>query len=239
MVQHSLKVGKTRVSYFVRRRDQHPGHIGLVFCLLGLLMISACGKAPSYAPLPPGSTVLALGDSITHGTGAGPGQNYPAYLADISGWHIINAGLPGDTAQGALSRHEDLLARHRPAAVIIELGGNDFLRKRQPGEIKADLDRIISRVKASGAQPILVAVPAFSVFRASIGALEDSPIYQALAEEHELILIDNLLADILSDPALRADPIHPNARGYRALAEGLAAALADTGLLEVHHQEAP
>lgn len=56
-------------------------------------------------------------------------------------------------------------------------------------------------------------------------------IYETLATEEKLPLVANVFADVLSDPALKADAIHPNAHGYRRLAEGIATALRETGLL--------
>lgn len=48
--------------------------------------------------------MLALGDSLTFGTGAAPDASYPAVLAGLTGWRIVNAGVPGDTAAQALER---------------------------------------------------------------------------------------------------------------------------------------
>ena len=64
-----------------------------------------------------------------------------------------------------------------------------------------------------------------------MGALSDSPVYADIAAEEGVILIPDVLADILSDAGLRADEIHPNAAGYRQLAEGIREELAARGLL--------
>ncbi len=82
----------------------------------------------------------------------------------------------------------------------------------------------------TGAVPVLVAVPEFSVFGASVGSLSDSPIYEELAEEERILLIDDIFSEVLSDEGLRSDRIHPNARGYRKMADGIAAALTEAGL---------
>ena len=74
----------------------------VVFCCLGFL--AGCGGKPKVAPLPAGSAVLAFGDSVTHGTGAAAGEDYPTRLAAITGWNITNAGIPGDTAENAKGR---------------------------------------------------------------------------------------------------------------------------------------
>lgn len=195
-----------------------------------LLLVAGCGRTPDLPTLPAGAVVLALGDSITHGTGAGRGDSYPTLLGRATGWEVINAGIPGDTAQAARQRIGPLLAQHRPDLVIVELGGNDFLRRRDPAEVRADLDAILSRIAAAGVPAVLVAVPQFSVLRATVGALNDAPIYRELADEQNLLLIPDLLAGILSREEWRADPVHPNAAGYRALAAGIHEALQEAGV---------
>lgn len=200
----------------------------LVLCLA----LGACGgDRAKYPPLPPGSVVLAFGDSVTWGTGAVHGEDYPSRLAALSGWKIENAGVPGDLAATARNRIDEALDEHTPRLVLVELGGNDFLRRRPERDVAEDLRAILRSVKAAGAQPVLVAVPAFSPVGAATGNLKDSAIYRALADEEAVPLVDAVFADILSDASLRADPIHPNAQGYLRLAEGIADALRDHGLL--------
>ncbi|WP_206613519.1 GDSL-type esterase/lipase family protein [Parahaliea mediterranea] len=200
---------------------------GILLCLL----LSACAPDPTVNPIPPGATVMAFGDSITFGTGAAAGESYPDRLAALNGWRMVNAGVPGDTAQGAGERLGDALTQHQPALVILELGGNDFLRRRPASAVKEDLRGLIRQVKAQGIPLALVAVPRFSVLRASVGTLDDAALYRELAEEEQVFLVQNILARILSDETLRADPIHPNAAGYRQLARQLHAALAEAGFM--------
>ena len=175
--------------------------------------------------------MLAFGDSVTHGTGAGPGDSYPTRLAQLSGWNIVNAGIPGDTAGTAKSRIDALLQETSPRLVIVEMGGNDFLRRRPQAEVKEDLRAILQSIKRQGAVPVLVAVPGLSVFGASMDSLSDADIYAELASEEKVLLVADVFAEVLSDPSLRADRIHPNAEGYRAMAAGIAEVLTDAGLL--------
>jgi acyl-CoA thioesterase-1 len=199
---------------------------------LALLLASGCGETTQGTALPAGSTVLAFGNSITFGTGAGPGEDYPTELAALSGWQIANAGIPGDTSAAARERIEAALTATRPALVIVELGGNDFLRRRPAAAVKEDLRAIVSSIRDSGAQVVLVAVPKFSLLGAISGRLPDSEIYAALASEEKLALVDSVLAEVLAKPELRADPIHSNADGYRQLAAGIAEQLRQAGLLK-------
>lgn len=202
-----------------------------ILCAVALLLSGGCGRAPEHASLPPGSTVLALGDSVTHGTGAGPGEDYPSRLAAMTGWVIHNHGVPGDTSAGALARLDAVLGEVRPALVIVEIGGNDFLRRQPVSAVKENIRAILQTVKTAGIPVVLVATPQFSPLGAAVGMLPDAPLYAELAEEESVPLVPDVFAEVLSDPDLKADPIHPNAAGYRKLAEGIADGLRDAGLL--------
>jgi acyl-CoA hydrolase len=202
-----------------------------LFILLAALLLAACGGAKKAQPLPAGATVLAFGDSVTFGTGAGPGEDYPTRLAAITGWNIVNAGLPGDTAEAARGRLAGALEQSNPALVIVELGGNDFLRRRPEAQVKEDLRNILAQVRAAGIPVVLVAVPRFSLLGAAVGALPDAELYEQLAEDEKVPLVPNVFAAILSDPGLKSDQIHPNAEGYRKLAEGIADGLRKAGYL--------
>ncbi len=204
---------------------------GTAFTALIVTTIS-CSREPVLQALAPGSTVIAFGNSITFGTGASPGEDFPQHLAARSGWNIINAGVPGDMARDAGSRLAPLLNDHQPVAVLVELGGNDFLRQRPESAVKEDLRGILSTVRDSGALPILVAVPRLSMLRATVGALSDSDLYVELAEEEGVPVVTDVLSAVLSDESLRADPIHPNAAGYEQLAGGIVAELVNLGLLK-------
>lgn len=209
----------------------HPHKI--FFTVLFAFLLAACSDSLKYEPLTGGTVVLAFGNSVTHGTGAKEGEDYPTRLALRSGWDVVNAGIPGDTARAAKSRIEKLLQETEPALVIVELGGNDFLRRHSAKEVKEDLRMILRAVKQSGATPVLVGVPELSVFRAGVGSLSDSAIYAELAKEEKVLLVKDVFSSVLSNASLRADQIHPNAEGYRVLADGIAAALAGAGLLAV------
>ena len=194
--------------------------------------LAACGrKAARLAALPAGATVLALGDSITFGTGASPQASYPAVLAGLTGWAVVNAGVPGDTSAAALARLPDLLQQHAPALVLVSIGGNDFLRRVPPETTRANIRSICKQAREAGAQVVLVGIPEASALAAAARALGDHAMYEELAAELELPLHEGGWAKVLSDPTLRSDAIHANAQGYEAFATGLAQRLRELGLL--------
>jgi acyl-CoA hydrolase len=195
------------------------------------LLFAACGRSAKLPAIPPGSAVLAFGDSVTYGTGAAPGEDWPSRLAAMTRWSVINAGIPGDTAEAGKSRIAALLDEHRPALVIIEIGGNDFLRRRPQSAVKEDLRRIIRAAQDARAVVVLVAVPEPSLLGVVARKASDSPIYEELGEEEAVPVIGDVFSDILSRAELRADAIHPNAEGYRRMAEGLFEQLKEVGLV--------
>jgi acyl-CoA thioesterase-1 len=201
--------------------------------LAAALTAAGCGrKPPSGAPLPRDSVVLALGDSITHGTGADAAAAYPAQLAALTGWRVVNGGVPGDTAAQALERLPALLAEHRPALVIVSLGGNDFLRRIASADTEAALRQVVTLAREAGARVLLVAVPQPSIGAALGTGLSDHPLYERLADELALPLHAGGWSRVLGDASLKSDQIHANAEGYRVFAEGLAATLRERQFLK-------
>ena len=193
--------------------------------------LAACGrKPPRYATIPGGSTVLALGDSLTFGTGAAGGSDYPARLAELTGWKVVNAGVPGNTSGQARERLTSLLGEHAPRLVLLSIGGNDFLRQVPESETRTNIGAMLDEIRAAGAQPVLIAVPRPAVMAALLRSLDDHPLYEALAEESRVPLFASGWSSVLSDPALKADQIHANAAGYERFARELHGFLRETGL---------
>lgn len=197
------------------------------------VMLGACGRArPRAQPVPRGATVLALGDSLTHGTGATPDTGYPTMLAGLSGWQVVNAGVPGDTSAQALERLPALLEEHQPALVLVSIGGNDLLRRLPEADLRANLQRICARARAAGAQVLLIAVPRPTLAAAFVGTLGDHPAYAEVAAAMALPLQRDGWSRVLADPALRADAIHANAQGYARMARLVYDTASSVGLIE-------
>lgn len=196
-----------------------------------LLALAGCGRKPPRAQaIPSGSTVLALGDSLTAGVGATADSAYPAVLQRLTGWKVVNGGISGDTSAQALQRLPDLLHKHQPALVIVGIGGNDFLRRQSASATRANVRRICEDARASGAQVLLVAVPELTVM-ATLGQLSDHAMYEEIASELKVPLHRKGWSRVLADAALRSDQIHANAAGYERFAQGLVETLRETGLL--------
>jgi len=199
----------------------------------GLLLVTlaGCGRDKKTAqPVPPGSTVLALGDSLTFGTGASAETSYPTVLAGLTGWNVVNAGVSGDTSAQALARLPALLAEHHPKLVIVSIGGNDFLRKLPESDTRTHVHAICKQSLAAGAQVLLVAVPRATV-AAALGQMTDHALYAEVAKDLKIPLQREAWGEVLAQPDLRADAVHANARGYAQFARSVQGTAAAVGLL--------
>lgn len=196
--------------------------------LIAVVALAACGKAKEEA-IPPGSEVLALGDSLTEGAGVAPQEAWPALLASRTGWVVINGGMSGDTSDGGLRRLPALLEEHKPVLVLVALGGNDMLRHIPQEETVANLEKILTLIRNRGAKPVLLATPNPSLMGAVFQNLSAADFYQQVADAQQAPLIKDAIADVISDPQLKVDPLHPNAAGHALLAEKIFDALKSIG----------
>ena len=191
---------------------------------LSLSALAACSDAPPPLPrLGADDVVLAFGDSITYGTGARPEESYPEVLAQLIGRRVAGAGVPGEVTANGLQRLPEVLDEVKPKIMLLCLGGNDMLRKVEPLAIEANLRTMVRIARDRGIAVVLIAVPKPALFGGN------AAFYQTIATENDLPLESKILKDILFDNEFKADPLHPNAKGYRRLAEAIAALLRRTG----------
>lgn len=196
-----------------------------LLALACLFLLAACDRPPQLPRLNAGDTIVAFGDSLTHGTGTTEDQAYPAALSRLIKRTVINAGVPGETTAEGLERLPEILQEHQPKLVLLCLGGNDMLRRQNNGQIESNLRQMIQSIKASGVHVVLIGVPEPKLFS---GAPD---FYERLAEEFGLPYEGEIFNDVLKDNSLKSDPIHANAAGYKAVAERLAELLKKSGAI--------
>jgi acyl-CoA thioesterase I len=196
-----------------------------VLVVVFALGIAACGERPKLARLPPDAVVLAFGDSLTFGTGALEGESYPAQLERLIGRRVIAAGVPGEATAQALERLPAALDEHAPRLLLLCIGGNDFLRRLGNAQAERNVRAMLELAKRRGVAVLLIATP-------EPGLLPSPPdFYARLAKELRVPYEADVVTEVLKDARLKSDPIHPNAAGYRLIAERLAARLKQAGAL--------
>ena len=176
---------------------------------------------------PRANTILFFGDSLTAGYGLDPAQAFPAVIQEkikARGWdfHVINAGLSGETTAGGLRRIDWVL--QRPLAVLVlALGANDGLRGLPVAEAKRNLQAIIDRTKQKYPQAKIVL--AGMQVPTNLGreyTTSFRTLFPELAAANNALLIPFLLEGVGGMPALNLpDGIHPNPAGHQIIAENV------------------
>jgi acyl-CoA thioesterase-1 len=176
-------------------------------------LLGGCAKREIKNLDSKGKAIICFGDSLTFGYGAGPGEDYPTALSEMTNIPVSNAGIDGDTTVEALKRLDSDVLDRDPLLVIIEFGGNDFLRKIPPEVTMNNIRIMVDKIQASGTMVAIVDI--------SAGVLlgEYHKIFYKMAREKNAIFIPRLLSGIITNPNLKSDFIHPNADGYRMIAQ--------------------
>ncbi len=195
----------------------------LAAALMAVVLAGCSEEVPKLPPLAADDVIVAFGDSLTYGTGAKAKESYPAVLAELIGRKVVRAGVPGElTAQG-LARLPSVIEQHNPRLVIVCLGGNDMLRKVGEAEIKRNLRAIIAAIRARDIAVVLVGVPKPAL-------LTSAPeFYADLAAEFGIPYERKIVTSVLYKAQYKSDAIHPNAQGYRKIAEAIAELLRKSG----------
>jgi len=178
--------------------------------------------APVARAEPP--TVLVLGDSLSAAYGIRLEQGWVALLqgrlkSKGYGHRVVNASASGETTGGALARLPRALERHRPAVVVIELGGNDGLRGLPIADVRANFESLIRLSRDAGASVLLVGMRIPPNYGAAYTkAFHD--LFGELAAKHRLRLVPFFLDGIaLDDSLMLEDGLHPNAAAQPRLLE--------------------
>ena len=208
----------------ITRRNQFL--VFLLFAILTIALLTACSSSPKLPHLASDAVILAFGDSLTFGTGAEPTQSYPAVLEKLVDRRVVNAGVPGEVTGDGLARLPEFLDQEKPALLILCHGGNDQLRRLSKQQTANNIREMIQLAQKRKVAVVLLSVPAPGL------SLSPPPMYKEIAKELSVPIEEEALSAILADGSLKSDLIHPNATGYRKLAEAITVLLKKNGALK-------
>lgn len=208
------------VTFFVRFSA-----LSTLIRFIQLLVVSALVSLASAAT-PAQRTIIVLGDSLSAGYGIKIKEGWVNLLAqrlanEGYGYRVVNASVSGETTQGGLARLPRALEAHKPAIVIVELGGNDGLRGLPLATSSANLDRIVKLSRDARAQVLLVGM----LMPPNYGPRyrdEFSGMFASLASQYQIAFVPFLLDKVALDESLmQRDGIHANAAGQPQMLENV------------------
>lgn len=178
-----------------------------------LLLASGCGQQAKLPPLPADAVLLAFGDSLTFGTGANEDESYPAQLERLTGRRVAREGVPGEVSATGLARLPAALDAHQPRLLLLCHAGNDFLRRLPKAQAAENLRAMIRLAKSRGVDVLLIGTPEPGL------SVSPPDFYAEIAREFRIPYEGDVLGKILKDSSLKADQVHPNAQGYKLMAQ--------------------
>lgn len=184
--------------------------------------------------------IVCIGNSIVNGYPHRRSQCFASLWREASGHEIINKGENGDVTPNVLARFEKDVIFHKPAAVVILTGTNDFIYQVcSPEEAMGYLDQMAALAKASSIDVILMTPLLIDVSLAERFWLPD---VNYLAVNEKLIMLRDLILDYGQKNGVRVidaqgkysqlytpenvseyllDGLHPTVRGHEAISRFL------------------
>jgi acyl-CoA thioesterase I len=196
--------------------------------LLGGLLLQMPAAAPTAA-----AKIMVLGDSISAEYGLPRGSGWVALLeqrlqTEKLPFTVVNASISGDTTAGGRSRLPALLAQHRPAVVVIELGGNDALRGLALASTRQNLQAMTQAAQAAGAKVLLAGMQVPPNYGRDY-AQQFAGLFSSVAQAHKTALVPFLLQGVADGPdplaLFQPDRIHPSAAAQPIMLNNLWPAL--------------
>ena len=137
------------------------------------------------------------------------------------GYRVVNASISGDTTGAARARLPRALELHKPAIVILELGGNDGLRGLPVRTVRENFEFLIEHSQAAGAKVVLVGMRMPPNYGAAYADAFHA-LYGELASHYGTPLVGFFLEGVaLDDKLMQADGIHPTAAAQPRLLDNL------------------
>ena len=159
-----------------------------------------------------GTDIVAFGDSLVAGYGADDGKDFVSLLSNDINQPIVNLGHDGDTTAEALARLSDL-NKYNPKVVILLVGGNDYLQKKDMAQAFVNLGQIIANLQKRGAVVVLVGV------RVNYYIGNFDKLYEQLVKQYKVAYVPDAMDGILGNQKYMYDSVHPNNAGYQILSD--------------------
>ncbi len=182
----------------------------------------AAGLAMTCALAHAAPAVLVLGDSLSAEYGIARGSGWVSLLqqrleAERFDYSVVNASISGETTVGGKTRLPELLARHRPAVVVVELGANDALRGLPLATTESNLRGIVTGAQRAGAAVLLVGMRIPPNYGADYTE-RFFALYPKIAGDARVRLVPFFLDQVIGRPDwFQADRIHPTAAAQQTL----------------------
>ncbi len=203
--------------------------VSLFLVAIFFILFFSSGPTNMLQPLNQQQPILAFGDSLTFGYGADKNQSYPAQLSKLINMQVINKGINGELSSEGLLRLENLLDHYQPQLLLLCHGANDMLQKSDLDKMAENLRAMIKLAQDRNIQVVLIAVPNTNLLLTPLKQ------YQQVAEQMNIVVENDLLSDVLSQPDLHSDIIHPNHLGYQKMAQTIAELLRSHGAITKHN----
>ena len=215
-------------------------HCSLTACLAACVLgtpVQAQGASPGGTPTSSGPSgtpvILVVGDSLSAEYGIARGQGWVALLEQrlqregLRGT-VVNASVSGDTTSGGKARLPGLLTRHRPAVVVIELGGNDALRGLPMSATRQNLTDMAKAARAAGARVLIAGMQLPPNYGKAYGE-EFAASFAQVAKAEGAALVPFLLKNVADGPdadqMFQPDRIHPTAQAHGRILDNVWPAL--------------
>jgi acyl-CoA thioesterase I len=166
--------------------------------------------------------IVCFGDSLTAGYGADAGQSYPDHLQRLldsegKSFHVVNAGVSGETTKDGLERVNHVIGLH-PQIVVLEFGGNDGLRGLPIEQTQSNIDAMIAQLQKSGTKVALAGITLPPDYGPDYIA-KFNAMYPALAKKYHVPLLPFLLQDVYGTAGdMQADATHATTQGNKQVA---------------------
>lgn len=183
-----------------------------IFIVLFLFCLCACSKQEITNYPAKEGPIVAFGDSITYGYEVSADEAFPAVLEKMWNREVINLGVSGNTSLDGLARKEKL-KNLNPSFVLIEFGGNDFLKKVPREQTKKALEDIVDYVHALGAVAVLIDTGGHGPMNTY------TKINKSIAKQKNTLYVSGIMNGIFTNRKLKVDAIHPNKEGHHLIAQ--------------------